>query len=200
MSPLAPPPPRPARSPRCRRPRSSRLNGDRPAAIDVVGRVRRAAPAARRRDGAAPAGRSRSQPVRHCTRRWIVGMPTDVEVAQADLDRRAARGSRSCRPRSRPRRRRRVWRWPATEATPIVPPANHGRSQPGRAPRGGRRAQPIAGRVAEHLVPGDRDEVGLPARQVEPVGRHEGRGVQQHVPAALVRAASIQSSGCRTPE
>ena len=52
-----------------------------------------------------------------------------------------------------------------------------------RAPRE-QRAEP--GRVAEHLVEGDRDEVRLPHRQVEPARRHERGGVQDHVPAALL--------------
>ena len=42
-----------------------------------------------------------------------------------------------------------------------------------------------AGRLAEHLVEGERDEVGVPAGEVEPVGRHVGGGVEQHVPAVL---------------
>jgi len=44
-----------------------------------------------------------------------------------------------------------------------------------------------AGRPAEHLVEGERDEVGLPAGEVEPVGGHVGGGVKQDVPAVLVR-------------
>jgi hypothetical protein len=40
------------------------------------------------------------------------------------------------------------------------------------------------GRVAEHLVERDRDEVRLPHRQVEPAGRHERGGVDDHVPAS----------------
>ena len=44
-----------------------------------------------------------------------------------------------------------------------------------------------AGRVADRLVPGHRDEVRVPARQVEPVRRHEGGRVEQHVPAASLR-------------
>ena len=43
-----------------------------------------------------------------------------------------------------------------------------------------------AGRVAEHLVEGDRDEVGLPRRQVEPARRHERGAVDDHVPAPLL--------------
>ena len=44
-----------------------------------------------------------------------------------------------------------------------------------------------AGRPAEHLVERQRDEVGVPAAEVEPVGRHVGGGVEQDVPAVLVR-------------
>ena len=57
-----------------------------------------------------------------------------------------------------------------------------------------------AGRLAEHLVERERDEVRVPAGEVEPVGRHERGGVEQHVPAVLRARCSIQSSGCWTPE
>ena len=43
-----------------------------------------------------------------------------------------------------------------------------------------------ARRVAEHLVEGDRDEVRLPHRQVEPARRRERGAVQEHVPAPLM--------------
>ena len=73
----------------------------------------------------------------------------------------------------------------ATDATPMLPPANHGRrSRAERLVAGDERAD--ARRVAEHLVPGDRDEVGPPAVEVEAVRRHERRRVEQDVPAALV--------------
>ncbi len=41
--------------------------------------------------------------------------------------------------------------------------------------------------IAEHLVEGDADEVGLDRPQIEPVGRHERGPVQQDVPPLLVR-------------
>ena len=44
-----------------------------------------------------------------------------------------------------------------------------------------------AGRIAEHLVERDRDEVRPHHAQIEAVGRHERRRVEQHVPAARVR-------------
>ena len=44
-----------------------------------------------------------------------------------------------------------------------------------------------AGRPAEHLVEGEGDEVRVPAAEVEPVGRHVGGGVEEHVPAVRVR-------------
>jgi hypothetical protein len=44
-----------------------------------------------------------------------------------------------------------------------------------------------AGRPAEHLVEGERDVVGVPAAEVEPVGRHVRRRVEQDVPAVCVR-------------
>ncbi len=44
-----------------------------------------------------------------------------------------------------------------------------------------------AGRVAEHLVPADRHEIGLDHGQVQPVRRHVGGRVQQDVVAMLVR-------------
>ena len=73
----------------------------------------------------------------------------------------------------------------ATDAMPIVPPANHGRSQASqRVVAGDERAD--AGRVAEGLVPGHRHEVGLPARQVEAVRRDECRGVEEDVKATLL--------------
>ena len=43
-----------------------------------------------------------------------------------------------------------------------------------------------AGRPAEHLVEGERDEVGMPAGEVEPVGGDVGGGVEQDVPAVCV--------------
>ena len=68
----------------------------------------------------------------------------------------------------------RVWRGTTTEATPIVPPANHGRRSRGeRLATHDQRAD--ARRVAEDLVPGDGDEVRVPAGQVERVRRQEGR-------------------------
>ncbi len=63
--------------------------------------------------------------------------------------------------------------------------AEPGTLQPveGRAP-GDQRADPR--RVAEHLVEGDRDEVRLPDREVEPARRYERGAVEDHVPAPLV--------------
>ena len=75
-------------------------------------------------------------------------------------------------------------RW--TKAATIVPPENQGRSQLGERLAAGEQAAD-AGRLAEHLVEGERDEVRVPAGQVEPVGRHERGGVEQHVPAVRVR-------------
>ena len=43
-----------------------------------------------------------------------------------------------------------------------------------------------AGRPAEHLVERERDEVRVPAAEVEPVGGHVCGGVEQHVPAVRV--------------
>ena len=64
----------------------------------------------------------------------------------------------------------------------MVPPANQGRSQLGQrfAPHQ-QAAQP--GRIAEHLVEGEGDEIRMPPAQVEPVGRHEGGGIEQDIPA-----------------
>ena len=47
------------------------------------------------------------------------------------------------------------------------------------------RAQP--GRVPEHLVERQRDEVGVHRRQVQAVRRNEGRRVQQHQPFVALR-------------
>ena len=44
-----------------------------------------------------------------------------------------------------------------------------------------------AGRVAEHLVERHRGEVGPVAAEVEPVRRHEGGDVEQHVPGPVGR-------------
>ena len=55
-------------------------------------------------------------------------------------------------------------------------------AQPGeRVPPGQQAAD--SGRVAEHLVKAHRHELGLDRTEVEPVGRDEGRRVQQHVVA-----------------
>ena len=87
-------------------------------------------------------------------------------------------------------------RW--TKAATIVPPENQGRSSLAeRLAAGEQRAD--AGRPAEHLVERERHEVGVPAGEVEPVGRDERGGVEQHVPAGSW-ASSIHSSGCWTPE
>ncbi len=43
------------------------------------------------------------------------------------------------------------------------------------------------GRVAEHLVEGERDEVRPASRQVEPVCGNERRGVEDHVPSGGMR-------------
>ena len=40
-----------------------------------------------------------------------------------------------------------------------------------------------AGRIAKNLVEGERHKVGLDSAQVEPVGRREGRAVEQYIPA-----------------
>ena len=53
-------------------------------------------------------------------------------------------------------------------------------------------------RVSEHLVERDRHVVWPPAAQVQRIGRHECRRVEQYVPAPAL-ATSIQSSGCWTP-
>ena len=75
---------------------------------------------------------------------------------------------------------------PWTFAATTVPPLNQGRrSRASAVAPGEQRAD--AGRVAEHLVEGDRDEVGLPGREVEPTRRHERGAVEQHVPAPLLR-------------
>ena len=47
------------------------------------------------------------------------------------------------------------------------------------------RAQP--GRIPEHLVERQRDEVGVHRRQVQAVRRNEGRRVQQHQPLVALR-------------
>ncbi len=47
--------------------------------------------------------------------------------------------------------------------------------------------RPHAGRVAEHLVEGQGDEVRVDHREIEAVARREGRAVEDHVPALLVR-------------
>src|SRR4051812_41462320 len=44
-----------------------------------------------------------------------------------------------------------------------------------------------AGRVAEQLVEGHRDEVGPPDAEVQPAGRQECGGIDYHVPPALLR-------------
>jgi hypothetical protein len=44
-----------------------------------------------------------------------------------------------------------------------------------------------AGRPAEHLVEGERDEVGVPTGEVEPIAGDVGGGVEQHVPTLGVR-------------
>ncbi len=57
-----------------------------------------------------------------------------------------------------------------------------------------------AGRVAEHLVERDRDEVRSDGFQIEPVGRDERRRIEQDVPAVRARPRSTSASGCLTPE
>ena len=74
---------------------------------------------------------------------------------------------------------------PWTFAATTVPPLNHGRCRRASAARRASSA-PEARRVAEHLVEGDRDEVRLPGRQVEPARGHERGRVDDHVPAALL--------------
>jgi len=61
-----------------------------------------------------------------------------------------------------------------------------GAPQP-RQRRFARQQAPCAGRVAEHLVEREGHEVRQPARQVQPVGRCERRGIHQHVPAQGLR-------------
>ena len=67
----------------------------------------------------------------------------------------------------------------------MVPPANQGLSSlantlPARDER------PDAGRIAEHLVERERDEVRFDRTEVETVRGHEGRAIQQHVPTPVV--------------
>src|SRR5690349_15598377 len=42
------------------------------------------------------------------------------------------------------------------------------------------------GWVAEDFVERQCYEIGMPAAQIEPVGRREGRSIEQHIPAALL--------------
>ncbi len=44
-----------------------------------------------------------------------------------------------------------------------------------------------AGRIPEHLVEGDADEIRVNCRQIEAIGRNERRCVEQHVPTRAVR-------------
>ena len=66
----------------------------------------------------------------------------------------------------------------------IVPPENQGRRSRCSLPR---EQTADARRIAEHLVEGQRYEVGMMRRQIEPVRRHERGGVEHHVPTMLVR-------------
>ena len=80
----------------------------------------------------------------------------------------------------------RVWRGTATETSPMVPPGEPRTSQ-ARECLPARDQGTDARWVPEHLVPGDRDEVRVPATKIQAIGGQEGRGVEQDVPATLVR-------------
>ena len=188
-------PPRPTGNPTTCAAAVQDVERDRAPAVGVVRRPvaadrrRPVGVAERRRDSAS------SRRVRACTRRWIVSSADGLDVAEPDLDRRQRRGSRSCRPRTRCALRQ-VWRGRSTDATPIVPPANHGRRSRASASRRTTR-EPTPVGIAENLVPGDGDEVGLPARQVERVRRDEGRRIEQHIPAAILGGVDPVEGGGR---
>lgn len=64
---------------------------------------------------------------------------------------------------------------------------NRAASEPRASQLGQRRAArqqtPHPGRVAEQLVERERDEIGMPSRKIERIGRCECRGVEEHIPA-----------------
>ena len=68
----------------------------------------------------------------------------------------------------------------------IVPPENQGRRRDGQRLAPGQECAGTGG-IAEHLVEGERDEVGLHLGEVKPVGRGESRRVQQDLPAFCPR-------------
>jgi hypothetical protein len=93
--------------------------------------------------------------------------------------------------------------WGAIEAVALHAGNLDGAAGKPRASQTGRRGAPQqqranAGGVAEHLVERQGHHVGVPAREVEPVGGDKRRRVEQHVPSGGLRLG-MRSSGCCTP-
>ena len=88
---------------------------------------------------------------------------------------------------------------PCTVAKLTVPPANHGRCSRASASCVAEQAADT-GRIAEHLVEGDRDEVRLqrPADRAGWSARRPPRRAAR--PSPVVCASATRSSGCWTPE
>ena len=141
------------------------------------------------------------QPAGQAAHARLNGVDADVrEMAQPDLDGRNGEVVQRAVLEAGFARRQDV-RLPWTVAKLTVPPANHGRCETRPAPSfarsaGSRRRSGSRTSCRTTIV----TKSGWTRREIEAVGRHERRGVEQHVPALRPRAASISSSGCFTPE
>ena len=117
-----------------------------------------------------------------------------LEMPKAELHGGDAEEVQACRPRTRPHRATAGARRPWTVAKFTVPPANHGRWSVSSARVAGEQTAD-AGRVAEHLVEGDADEVRPHGPQVQAVRGHERRCVEQHVPPSSPAPARSTPAG-----